>query len=141
LIFNLESRIKDYGGEREPVLKWMLCSFGVAVMLWTGLALSQEKSAFTADKHKERDIACTGCHDSAQPKEAASAASCLKCHKSMEAVAEKTKGFTPNPHKNHVTDSQDVECTQCHQGHKADTPMCSQCHGEMKFEKQAEEAK
>jgi hypothetical protein len=117
------------------VLKRILCLLSIAAVLWAGAALSQEKPVFTADKHKEKNIACTGCHDNAQPKEPASAASCLKCHKSMEAVAEKTKDFTPNPHKNHVTDSQDMECTQCHQGHKANTVVCNDCHGGMKFEK------
>jgi hypothetical protein len=107
-------------------------------MLCAGAAISQEKPVFTADKHKEKNIACTGCHDSAQPKTPAPAESCLKCHKSMDAVAEETKDFKPNPHKNHVTESQDLDCTQCHQGHKADAPMCGQCHGEMKFEKQQE---
>jgi hypothetical protein len=103
--------------------------------LWTGVAIAQEKDAFTANRHKERSIACEACHGDAQSKTAASAQACLTCHKSMEAVAEKTKDFDKNPHKNHVTESSDVECTECHHGHTADTPLCLRCHTGMKFEK------
>lgn len=117
------------------VFRRILCLSAVAAMLWTGLAIAQEKSAFTADRHQKRSIACISCHGEAQPKAPASAKACLACHKSLAAVAERTGNFEKNPHNNHMTQSSEIECTQCHQGHKADTPICHQCHEGMKFEK------
>ncbi len=116
-------------------MKRMLCCVFVAAMFWMGAAIAQEGSASTADRHKKRDITCNACHGEEQPKTPALAEACLTCHNSLEAVAEKTKDFDKNPHKNHLTESSDLECTQCHHGHKADTPICHQCHEGMKFEK------
>jgi fumarate reductase flavoprotein subunit len=110
-------------------------------MLWAGVAISQEKRPFTADRHKSRGMECIGCHGEAQPKTPAPAKACPACHTSMEAVAERTKDFEKNPHKNHLTEASDPECTQCHHGHKADTPLCHQCHEGMKFEKKQAETK
>lgn len=59
----------------------------------------------------------------------------------MEALAERTKDFDKNPHKNHLLDSSDIACTECHQGHKADKSVCDQCHAGLKFEKKQAEAK
>lgn len=114
----------------------MACLFGI------GAVISQEKAkSFTADRHKERGMACVGCHKEEQPKTAAEAASCLACHKSLESVGERTKDFVQNPHQNHITDSSDVQCTQCHQSHKEDTILCHNCHAGMKFERQPAETK
>ena len=113
----------------------IFCFSAAIATLWTGIAIAQEESAFTADRHKKLGISCEACHGEAQPKTDASGQACLPCHKSMEAVAEKTKDFERNPHQNHVTESSDLECTECHHGHKADTPLCHRCHIGMKFEK------
>ena len=110
-------------------------------MIWTGLAAVEEKSDFTADRHKTRGLACEACHAEAQPKTPASGQACIKCHKSLEAVAERTKDFERNPHQNHITEGSDVECTQCHYGHKADVPLCNQCHSGFVFEKKKPETK
>jgi hypothetical protein len=123
------------------VFRRVLCLSAVVAMLWTGLALAQGKGPFTAERHQKRGVACVACHGEAQPKAPASAKACLACHKSLEAVAERTAGYEKNPHNNHMTQSSDLECTQCHQGHKADTPICHQCHEGMKFEKPEAEAK
>jgi dihydrodipicolinate reductase len=50
-------------------------------------------------------------------------------------VAERSVAYVPNPHKNHITESNDVECTVCHHGHKADNPACLACHMGLTFEK------
>ena len=121
------------------MLKRILCVGAVAAALWSASAISEEEKPFMADRHKERSLACTVCHKEAEPKTAASPEACLACHQSIEAVAQKTADLKPNPHKNHVTEASDLECTQCHQGHKADTPICHQCHIGMVFEKKAEE--
>jgi cytochrome c len=114
----------------------MLCFCALAAVLWTTAAAAQNEDAFTADRHKQYTVACKGCHEEEQPKTPATEKACLACHKSMEAVAEKTKDRKPNPHSNHVTEAADVECTQCHHAHKADVPMCHQCHAGLQFEKQ-----
>ena len=95
----------------------------------------EKKEGFTADRHKSRGMSCIGCHKEAEPKTAADAKACLACHKSLEAVAGRMKDYDRNPHENHITNASDVECTQCHQGHKADTILCHRCHSGMKFEK------
>jgi hypothetical protein len=123
------------------VINRVLCFIALAAVLGTGTAITQEKKLFTADSHKERGLTCAACHKEEQPKTAASGEACLTCHNSIEAVAEKTKDFDRNPHKNHITDSSDVECTACHQGHKDNISLCHQCHAGLKFEKTQSEAK
>ncbi len=113
----------------------------VAIVLFAGVALVQEKAKFHADRHAERGVTCTVCHGEDAPTKAAPADKCLVCHQSLEAVAEKTKDYDKNPHQNHLTDSTDLVCTQCHNGHKADEPACNQCHGGMKFEKKKADEK
>lgn len=123
------------------VSKQMLCVFALATMVCAGAAVAEKadnkaekKNAFTADRHQKRGVACAACHEGEeQPKTATSQKGCLACHTSLEAVAEKTKNYTVNPHSNHLTDSSDIECTRCHQGHKADTPVCNQCHTGFEF--------
>ncbi|MDR0311022.1 MAG: cytochrome c3 family protein [Acidobacteriota bacterium] len=113
----------------------------VAALLVIGAGLSQEsgENKPVADKHKDRGVTCGVCHNGeADPKSAASPKSCLSCknHDSWNAVAKLTnndKGFKFNPHHNHITESNDLDCTQCHQAHKADTIICYNCHQGMKF--------
>jgi fumarate reductase flavoprotein subunit len=120
------------------VFRSIICFFAAAVVLWTGISIAQENNAFNANRHKKRGVACLACHGEATPKTAASEKGCLSCHKSLEAVAEKTIDMTPaNPHKNHITEANKIECTQCHNGHKADVPSCTNCHAGMNFEKKA----
>ena len=123
------------------VIRRVLCFFALATVFWTGTGIAQEKESFTADSHKERGLACAACHKEEQPKTAASGEACLTCHNSIEAIAERTKNFNKNPHKNHLTDSSDIACTECHQGHKANISLCNQCHTGFKFEKEQVEAK
>jgi hypothetical protein len=122
------------------VLKRILCCLVIVVVFGIVASIGEEKKeGFTADRHKSRGISCVGCHKEAEPKTAADAKICLTCHKSLEAVAKRTEDYDKNPHSNHITGSSDVECTQCHQGHKADTILCHRCHSGMKFEKAAAE--
>jgi hypothetical protein len=134
---NLESERKGI----YFVIKRVICFFALVAVLWAGTAITQEKKLFTADRHKERGLTCAACHKEEQPKTAASEGACLTCHNSIEAIAERTKDFERNPHKNHVTDSSDIACTACHQGHKANISLCDQCHAGLKFEKKQAEAK
>lgn len=123
------------------MLKRILPVCAVAAALWSVSAVSEEEKPFVADRHKEQGLTCIACHKEAKPKTAASAEACLVCHQSIEAVAEQKLDLNPNPHRNHVTEAMDLECTQCHHGHKADTPICHQCHTGMAFEKKDDEAK
>jgi hypothetical protein len=122
------------------VLKRILCCLIIVVAFGIVAGIGEEKKEdFTADRHKSRGISCIGCHKEAQPKTAAPEKVCLACHKSLDAVAERTKDYSPDPHSNHITQSSDIECTQCHQGHKADTILCHRCHSGMKFAKNSAE--
>ena len=111
----------------------------IVALLVMGVALSQEilENKHTADRHKDRGVTCRVCHDGEEaPKTAAAPQSCLTCknHGSLNVVAERTeKEYIYNPHRNHITETSDLECTQCHQAHKNDTVACHDCHAGMKF--------
>jgi hypothetical protein len=107
----------------------------VAAMFWTGMSIAQEKKLSTSDRHLKRNIACTGCHGESHLESPTTQTACLTCHKSLEAVAERTKDFNYNPHRNHLTNAGEVACLRCHQGHKEDILACSQCHEGIKFER------
>jgi maltose-binding protein MalE len=125
------------------MMKKMICFAAITVLLIIGAAISQEQESQakkpTADRHKDRGITCSVCHDGEnEPKAAASPKSCLTCknHDSLQTAAERTnaaKGFKFNPHHNHILETNKLECTQCHQSHKADTVVCYDCHQLMKF--------
>jgi hypothetical protein len=123
------------------VVKRLLCFFVLTSVLWAATAMPQEKTLFTADRHTERGLGCAVCHKEEKPRTAASGESCLVCHKSIEDVAERTKDFEKNPHKNHLVEASDIACTECHQGHKANKSVCEQCHTGLKFEQKQAEAK
>ena len=80
--------------------------------------------SFGADRHVAKGVACTVCHgkDMNNP-EFPDEATCVKCHP-KEALAQKTKKFTPNPH----VAPHNGECTLCHMQHEPTVNYCSQCH-------------
>src|SRR5512140_115783 len=75
------------------VLKRLFLVIGVTAVFFTGIASAQEKRLPTADRHKALKIACAGCHNEEQPKTAAPEDACLKCHTSIESVADLTKSL------------------------------------------------
>jgi len=126
------------------MIKKMLCLAAVAALLVIGAAISQEVqetqgSKYTADRHKDRGVTCGACHGGENaPKEAPSAESCLTCknHGSWDIVDKRikeNKEYTVNPHHNHISDSNELECTMCHQAHNTDTVFCMNCHQGLKF--------
>lgn len=124
------------------MIRKIICLSAIAALLAIGAAASQEtreKKPPTADRHKDRGITCGACHDGeAAPKAAAAPKSCLTCknHDSLSTIAVRTnndKGYKFNPHRNHITETNDLECTMCHQAHKEDTVICYTCHQGMKF--------
>jgi cytochrome c len=123
------------------VIRKILFLSVVVILLGASVAMVQEKSKFLAERHKDRGAACAVCHGDENPPKPAAGEKCLACHTSLEAVAERTKDYDKNPHKNHLTESMDVTCTHCHNGHKADEPLCGRCHSGIKFEKKKAESK
>jgi len=123
------------------VLRKILSLSALAAFLCAGAAITQEKETFTADRHKELGMGCESCHEDAQPKAAPAepGKACAACHGPMEEVAKKTGELFPNPHDNHITQANEVDCTECHKGHKADATPCQNCHVGMKFVKTPQE--
>jgi fumarate reductase flavoprotein subunit len=85
-------------------------------------------SAFLADMHAAKQIACDACHgtggnvvdDNEQPVNT----NCIKCHGPLSDVAKKATGHI-NPHKSHLGE---INCTACHHGHAVSKPYCLNCH-------------
>jgi hypothetical protein len=128
----------------HPVFRRIFCFCAVMAIIGTLFAVQEEKKeeeakVFTSDLHKKQGIECVACHGVATPTapvDPVSGKVCLVCHESIDAVAEKTQNYMPNPHRNHITETSNIECTECHHGHKEDTPTCFQCHQGMPFNKQ-----
>lgn len=80
-----------------------------------------------ADFHVQQGAKCEVCHQEQAPKpnSRVNPQNCLACHKSFEAVAERTNKLEPNPHNSHLGE---VPCSDCHQGHKEYKNMCNDCH-------------
>ena len=119
------------------MIKKMICFTAIVALLGIGVSMSQEtpeNKKPLGNRHSDRGLACGVCHEgNDKPTTAAKPEACLTCHGSLSAVAERTKGYIANPHKNHITESNDITCTQCHQGTKEDTVICLRCHTGMKF--------
>ena len=123
------------------MMKKHVCLAAIAAMLVIGAAISQENQEKkpTAERHKDRGVTCSVCHNGdAAPKTSASPKSCLACknHDSLNTISERTrdvKGYKFNPHQNHITETNELECSTCHQSHKEDTVICYNCHTGMKF--------
>ena len=125
------------------MMKKIIYLASTAALLVVGAAISQETQdvqvKHTADRHKDRGITCGACHGGeAAPKEAASPKTCLTCknHGSWD-IADKrikdNKEYKFNPHRNHISEANDLECTMCHQAHGNDTIFCYNCHQGIKF--------
>lgn len=85
------------------------------------------ESQSLADRHAKMNVTCVQCHGVKTPATGAKVGTeaCLKCHGSYEALAQKTKGLEPNPHKTHLGN---VRCSDCHSGHQESKLMCNDCH-------------
>ncbi len=110
-------------------------SFKTLVPLCLGVmfaAISMSAQAadkpFLADRHVAKGVPCTACHgkNMKEPEEP-TIETCQSCH-NIKQLVEKTKNVKPtNPHVSpHYQDQ--LECTNCHQGHDAPVNFCSQCH-------------
>jgi hypothetical protein len=77
-------------------------------------------------KHVDKGLNCTGCHQENPPAKPAAMERCLSCHGPYDKLAEKTEGKNAqNPHASHQGD---LSCDSCHHVHKTSESYCSQCH-------------
>jgi hypothetical protein len=83
---------------------------------------------FTSDKHITAGLDCVNCHEAAKVAAGAGVgtAKCLSCHGPYETLAKRTEEMVRNPHANpHYGD---LDCNECHHGHRADKDYCGSCH-------------
>jgi hypothetical protein len=126
------------GSGRQPATAGILIAFAVImtlalslVSLWAAGAEGEKgkatpaKSGFLADRHKGAGIECSGCHKETPPKEEPAMEACLKCHGPYEKLAAKGEKLEHNPHASHLGE---LECSNCHHGHKPSVDYCARCH-------------
>lgn len=110
------------------------CTTAMSAQNQTAPLTTPDGKPTTAKKHIDNGLDCTACHGEGK-KQPVESDKCLECHESFKAVSERTKDMKPNPHANHLVDSDGVECTQCHHGHKAMTVVCLRCHASFTFDR------
>ncbi len=108
----------------------------------TAAADDKNKPGFTddvkpylSDRHVAKGMECTSCHGDTTPQKPVETAKCLECHTSFDEISKKTVDMSPNPHSNHLIDSQDVDCNFCHHAHKVNEIGCTQCHADMELKR------
>lgn len=83
------------------------------------------------DKHKDKGVACTSCHEKGSLNQRPPDTTCTGCHGSYAELAKKTahlenpKAGIQNPHKSHIGEAR---CTVCHKNHAPSVLYCNQCH-------------
>lgn len=87
-------------------------------------AMAQQAHGFLADRHTAAGVSCQACHGEAAFTEPVAMQVCIGCHGSYAELAAKTP-WEPNPHQSHMGE---VECSTCHNVHKASVSFCDQCH-------------
>lgn len=106
----------------------------ITKLLWAAVAagimsVSVQAGAadFLADRHGARGTACVSCHgvDAPQPGAVVNSQACGTCHGGLDKVAELTKDNVPNPHYNHLINT---DCQECHKGHVKSVNLCADCH-------------
>ena len=82
---------------------------------------------FLADKHKDLGLACKDCHGEADKADGVAMEQCLSCHESWDKLkkAPRAVKLHRNPHDGHYPD---LDCNNCHHGHKAMENYCDNCH-------------
>lgn len=87
---------------------------------------SPAADVFLADRHAAKGLSCEACHKETPPAKRVKTEQCQTCHGDYAALAKRTAAMQPNNvHENHLGD---LDCRECHQGHKADKLACAQCH-------------
>lgn len=114
---------------RKQTLTWVLS--GVLAVSTLAMTATATAGGNLADRHAQRGTDCVACHNTKAPKAGAvvKQETCLKCHGSLDQVAQRTKKLDPNPHYNHLVG---LDCLECHRGHQKSVNMCGECHN-LKF--------
>lgn len=108
----------------------------LAALLMASAAISAHAGDSLADRHGQRQIACTSCHASGKPMTLSAEASlkeanqaCITCHGDEKRMAEisqpKLANRHINPHAGHLVA---LDCVSCHAGHKPAKAYCLECH-------------
>ena len=81
---------------------------------------------FLADRQAAQGLTCNACHKETPPAKRVKTEQCQTCHGDYAALAKRTAAMKPNNvHENHLGD---LDCRECHQGHKSDKLACAECH-------------
>ncbi len=83
-----------------------------------------QETGMLADRHTARGGQCQACHIEMPPK-AIKGTQCQACHGGYEQMAKRTDKLDINPHDSHI---EDIDCTNCHKGHKKPVLVCDECH-------------
>ncbi len=75
--------------------------------------------------HTAAGLTCASCHKESPPSTPVQTATCLSCHGSYDALADKTQNDSPNPHDSHQGQ---LPCESCHHVHMPSVSYCAQCH-------------
>ena len=101
----------------------------LSLFVFSVAGISQQQPEMK-DIHGKLGLSCKDCHGDKNPPQAPDRETCLKCHQSYKAVAERTAKLNPNPHASH---DGDVQCTQCHSTHGTPRLYCNGCHNFQNF--------
>lgn len=99
------------------------------LLLFAAAGIAQQKYEMK-DGHGKLGLSCNDCHGGKSPQQAPEMQACLKCHKSYETLAARTKGLKPNPHDSHKGE---VACSECHSTHGTSKLSCNECHSFSNF--------
>jgi fumarate reductase flavoprotein subunit len=111
----------------KPVMIAVLVISSLVMFSVAGMAQQKQEAK---DIHGRLGVSCPDCHGAKGPPQVPDRETCLKCHKSYAAVAERTEKLKPNPHASH---DGWVACTHCHATHGTSRLYCNGCHNFTNF--------
>jgi fumarate reductase flavoprotein subunit len=101
----------------------------ISLFMFSVAGMAQQKHEMK-DGHGKRGVSCRDCHGENSPPRVPERETCLKCHISYTAVAERTERLKPNPHASH---DGWVACSHCHSTHGISRLYCNGCHNFTNF--------
>jgi uncharacterized paraquat-inducible protein A len=100
-----------------------------SLVMFSAAGMAQQKQEIK-DGHGKFGVSCPDCHGDKNPPQVPGRETCLKCHTSYAAIAERTEKLKPNPHASH---DGWVACTHCHSTHGTSRLYCNGCHNFTNF--------
>lgn len=110
--------------------KVLIVILGMITLLAFAIAVHAQHKYEIKDTHGKLGLTCRDCHGDKSPQQVPEMTACLKCHKSYEAVAARTKNLKPNPHESHKGE---IACADCHSTHGTSKLSCNDCHSFTNF--------